>query len=110
MVSPLFFYATHLARHKKKAYIIQMDTTLTESNKPAEADWPGIRSMPEYNNMLRLDKYPDSLYSWLNSRIRSPQAYDLLTRLFKFNPDKRITAKEALDHRWFHEEPKTHRK
>ncbi|GJJ06905.1 hypothetical protein Clacol_001101 [Clathrus columnatus] len=77
---------------------------------PSEHDWPGIRSMPEFNNILRLDKYPDTLYNWLNSRTRSPQLYDLLTRLFKYNPDKRITAKDSLDHRWFHEEPRPHLK
>ncbi|KAF8467437.1 kinase-like domain-containing protein [Gautieria morchelliformis] len=77
---------------------------------PNEADWPGLRSMPEYNNMLRLDRYGDSLFAWTSAKTRSPQTlYDLLTRLFQYDPDTRITAKEALAHKWFHEDPKPNR-
>ena len=76
-----------------------------------EADWPGLRSMPEYNNMLRLDRYTDTLFGWTSAKIRPPQVlYDLLANLFQYNPDTRITAKEALAHKWFHEDPKPNRK
>ncbi|KAF8589635.1 kinase-like protein [Ramaria rubella] len=76
---------------------------------PNEADWPGLRSMPEYNNMLRLDRYSDTLATWTSQRIRLSQAHDLLMHLFKYNPEARITAKDALEHKWFHEEPKPNR-
>ena len=67
--------------------------------------------MPEYNNILRLDRYGDSLFAWISGKIRSPQTlHDLLTRLFQYNPDTRTTAQEALAHKWFHEDPKPHRK
>jgi hypothetical protein len=32
--------------------------------------------------------------------------YDLLKQLFTYDPDSRLTAKEALQHKWFHEDPK----
>jgi cyclin-dependent kinase 8/11 len=32
--------------------------------------------------------------------------YDLLKQLFTYDPESRLTAKEALQHRWFHEDPK----
>lgn len=66
--------------------------------------------MPEYEQMRRLDKFPNVLMSWTTPKVRGPAAFDLLTRLFKYDPDKRITAKEALAHKWFQEDPKPNRK
>lgn len=50
--------------------------------------------------------YTNRLQEWCHSRIRSPQGYDLLRQLFAYDPDNRLTAKEALQHKWFHEDPK----
>ena len=66
--------------------------------------------MPEYSHFLRLDRYSNNLQSWINTRLRAYQAYDLLTKLFIYNPDKRITAKDALEHKWFQDDPKPNRK
>lgn len=41
---------------------------------------------------------------WFNSRSKSLQGYDLLTRLFEYDPKKRVTAEGALKHRFFTEE------
>ena len=71
----------------------------------SEKDWPGVVYMPEYNNMKRLDHFANRLSDWCQSRIRSPQGYDLLRRLFVYDPERRLTAREALQHKWFHEEP-----
>ncbi|KAK7449737.1 cyclin-dependent protein kinase [Stygiomarasmius scandens] len=72
---------------------------------PQEKDWPGLINMPEYPNMKRLERPQCRLYEWCQSRIRSEHGYDLLRRLFLYDPDKRITAKEAIQHSWFSEEP-----
>lgn len=81
--------------------------------------------MSEYQNMKRLDtyatafllrslintrSYPNRLHEWCQSRLRNPLAYDLLRLLFVYNPDHRLTASEALRHRWFSEDPKPTRK
>ncbi|KAJ8592714.1 kinase-like protein [Rhizopogon salebrosus TDB-379] len=73
---------------------------------PGEKDWPGLRDMPEYQNMKRLDTYQNRLAEWCQSRIRSHQGYELLRQLFAYDPDKRLTAKEALGHKWFQEDPR----
>ncbi|KAF8638096.1 hypothetical protein AX17_002457 [Amanita inopinata Kibby_2008] len=73
---------------------------------PEENDWPNLIYMSEYQNMKRLDHYPNRLHDWCQSRLRAPLAYDLLRQLFAYNPDKRLTAREALHHRWFTEDPK----
>ncbi|KAJ7168212.1 CMGC/CDK/CDK8 protein kinase [Mycena crocata] len=72
---------------------------------PDEQDWPGVKDMVEYQNMKRLDSYTNRLYEWCQSRVRSQNGYDLLRQLFAYDPDNRLSAKEALQHKWFHEEP-----
>lgn len=62
--------------------------------------------MPEYQNMKRLDHFANRLSDWCQSRIRSPQGYDLLRQLFIYDPEHRLSAKDALHHKWFQEEPK----
>lgn len=80
--------------------------------------------MPEYQNMKRLDQsvillvdfigtyltvlsFQDRLSEWSLSRLRSDcNALDLLRGLFIYDPERRLTAKQALLHRWFQEEPR----
>ncbi|ETW76313.1 hypothetical protein HETIRDRAFT_125637 [Heterobasidion irregulare TC 32-1] len=75
---------------------------------PDEREWPDIKHMPEYANMKRLDSYTPHIFDWCRSRpqINSSAGYDLLKRLFAWDPDQRITAKEALLHKWFQDEPR----
>jgi cyclin-dependent kinase 8/11 len=49
--------------------------------------------------------FSNRLSDWCQSRIRSQSGYELLRQLFAYDPDSRLTAKEALRHKWFHEEP-----
>ncbi|KAH8099661.1 kinase-like protein [Cristinia sonorae] len=73
---------------------------------PDESEWPGIRHMPEYQNMKRLDNYPNRLYDWSTQRMKSQFGYEFLKELFAYDPDRRLTAKKALQHKWFQENPK----
>ncbi|KAG5635499.1 hypothetical protein H0H81_011034 [Sphagnurus paluster] len=73
---------------------------------PDESDWPGVINMPEYQNMKRLDLFMNRLADWCQSRLRSHLGYQLLSQLFAYDPDNRLTAKQALQHKWFQEDPK----
>ncbi|KAF9533610.1 CMGC/CDK/CDK8 protein kinase [Crepidotus variabilis] len=73
---------------------------------PDEKEWPSLVDMPEYHSMKRLDYFTNRLSDWCQSRLRSPQGYDLLRRLFIYDPERRLNAKDALQHKWFHEDPK----
>ncbi|TFK69407.1 CMGC/CDK/CDK8 protein kinase [Pluteus cervinus] len=73
---------------------------------PDEKDWPGVTDMPEYASMKRLDPFANRLSEWCRTRIQTPSGVDLLRQLFAYDPDSRLTAKEALEHKWFHEDPK----
>ena len=94
---------------------------------PSERDWIGLVDMPEYHNMKRLDPYvrpafrttsrliftprfTNRLQDWCQTRLRTLLGYDLLRELFAYDPENRLTAKEALQHKWFYEEPRpTHK-
>ncbi|KAK1923281.1 cyclin-dependent protein kinase [Papiliotrema laurentii] len=68
--------------------------------------WPGIVHMPEYKTYLNLGPYNTTspLPAWYHSRSSSAHGYDLLCRLFEWDPAKRITARECLGHPWFQED------
>lgn len=76
---------------------------------PEEKDWPGLKDLPEYVNMKRLDVMPNRLWEWCqrpsHGPIKNLAAFELLRQLFAYDPDARLTAKEALQHSWFREEP-----
>ncbi|KZT67156.1 kinase-like protein [Daedalea quercina L-15889] len=73
---------------------------------PEERDWPGLKNLPEYSSLQRLDKYHDRLGEWCRTRLNSKEAFELLRQLFAYDPDNRLTAKEALQHKWFQEDPR----
>ncbi|TEB23787.1 kinase-like protein [Coprinellus micaceus] len=87
----------------------QMLKILDILGTPNEKDWPGLVDMPEYHNLKRLDHYGFRLQSWCQSRQgltgKDNAAYDLLRKLFMYDPDHRLTAEQAIQHRWFHEDP-----
>nr|VWP01324.1 Protein kinase domain-containing protein [Ganoderma boninense] len=72
---------------------------------PSEREWPKIKDLPEYQCMRRLDHYSNRLQEWSQSRVRSHEGANLLKELFAYDPDRRLTAGEALRHKWFQEDP-----
>lgn len=95
---------------------------------PTVHDWPNLVTMPDYQqyNELGFQKYAlpcrcfyalsdlqvTSRYKamalgawWKQHKIDSDKGYDLLRGLFQYDPDKRLTAHDALAHEWFQEVP-----
>jgi serine/threonine protein kinase len=65
---------------------------------PCEETWPGVSKLSEFRG-----NYP----KWTGHKLRhrvplmDTQAYDLLQSMLEVNPNKRITAKDALNHPYF---------
>ncbi|KAE8707469.1 Cyclin-dependent kinase G-2 [Hibiscus syriacus] len=77
---------------------------------PNEKIWPGFSELPgakanyskQLYNLLR-KKFP--VASFTGSAVLSDAGFDLLNRLLTYDPEKRITADDALNHDWFREIP-----
>ncbi|CEP15525.1 hypothetical protein [Parasitella parasitica] len=67
---------------------------------PSEQTWPGISQFPEYKHKPLEAVYPPQLLSQYVPGI-DPEGLDLLTRMLQYQPQLRISAKDALNHAYF---------
>lgn len=88
----------------------QIDKIFRTLGTPNETIWPGFSKLPGVKvnfvkhqyNLLR-KKFPAT--SFTGSPVLSDSGFDLLNKLLTYDPEKRITAEEALNHEWFREVP-----
>lgn len=66
----------------------------------AEGSWPGVSRLPDYRDVF--PKWPAKRLGQVLPEL-SPDAIDLLSRMLKYDPAERISAKEALQHPWFND-------
>ncbi|KAI0771631.1 Pkinase-domain-containing protein [Trametes elegans] len=72
---------------------------------PTVDAWPGITSLPWYE-LLRPTEVIPNRFRELFKKWLSPAGLDLAERLLTYDPERRITAAQALDAPYFtHEEP-----
>ncbi|KVI06173.1 cyclin-dependent kinase G-2-like [Cynara cardunculus var. scolymus] len=77
---------------------------------PNETIWPGYLKLPgvkpnfvkQADNNLR-KRFPVATFT--GSPVLTELGFDLLNKLLTYDPKKRITAEEALNHGWFRESP-----
>ncbi|MQL74438.1 hypothetical protein Taro_006788 [Colocasia esculenta] len=72
---------------------------------PDEASWPGFASLCVKMNVVFACAGAQPSSSKLKEKLPpsslSKAGYDLLARLLAYNPSRRLTAEEALNHPWF---------
>ncbi|KAG9446662.1 hypothetical protein H6P81_012790 [Aristolochia fimbriata] len=93
-----------------KNEIDQLDKIFKTLGTPTENIWPGFTMLPgarvkytkqPYNNLRK--KFPRA--SFTGRSVLSEAGLDLLNKLLTYDPEKRITAEDALNHEWFREVP-----
>ncbi|PWZ04150.1 hypothetical protein Zm00014a_036844 [Zea mays] len=93
-----------------KSEIDQLDKIFRILGTPNEERWHGCSKLPGFKgnfvkrpyNRLR-DKFP--AVSFTGGLTLSEAGFDLLNRLLAYDPEKRISAADALNHEWFREVP-----
>ncbi|XP_021759372.1 cyclin-dependent kinase G-2-like isoform X2 [Chenopodium quinoa] len=93
-----------------KTELEQLDKIFRTLGTPNDKIWPKYSQLPgikanfvqqPYNQLHK--KFPRA--SFTGSPALSDSGLDLLSRLLTYDPEMRITAKEALSHPWFQEVP-----
>ena len=81
----------------------QLDRIFRLLGTPKIDDYPGIVDLPEYTpNFLPMYPAPRNGIASLVPTLDS-SGVDLLTRMLKYDPAKRITAQKALEHAFFYD-------
>lgn len=70
---------------------------------PTEEKWPGISQLPDFGKILFKERPPVDIRATFPSW--SEDAVDLFEKMVVYEPAKRISARDALHHRWFNTEP-----
>ncbi|KAK7291564.1 hypothetical protein RIF29_06809 [Crotalaria pallida] len=94
-----------------KTEVEQLDKIVRTLGTPDEKIWPGFSKLPGSKG-----KFAKQPFNTLRRKFRatsfigglpvlSELGYDLLEKLLTYDPEKRITAEDALLHDWFHEAP-----
>ncbi|KAF5303645.1 hypothetical protein FQA39_LY09892 [Lamprigera yunnana] len=83
--------------------IEQLAIVLYSLGTPTEETWPGLHSLPDYNKITF--SYSSGL-SW-NAIVPdvSDQTIDLIKSFLQYNHQKRLTARQALNHEYFFTNP-----
>ena len=74
---------------------------------PTPQIWPGCQSLPNYKAAVHHVQDPPDTRASLRSKFKfmTDNGIDLLARFLTYDPSKRISAAEALQHPYFHESP-----
>ena len=97
----------------------QMQKIVEIMGLPTKEKWPHLVNMPEYNQLTTLSsshpKNGSNLEKWYYSTINAhsatsnpssnaslgPEGYKLLSGLLEYDPERRLTAQQALQHPFF---------
>ena len=86
--------------------ISQLEKIYAILGTPNKAEWPGLVDMAWFE-LLRPDKKRPNIFSEKYKDRVSPAAYELLEAMFQYDPAKRPSASDVLEHPYFTvEEPK----
>eukprot|EP00347_Sterkiella_histriomuscorum_P023165 403335704 len=99
-----------------KGELDQIDKIFRIFGNPNHENWPGwqklkfaknIQLNKKFNKCVLRDKFPIMPTSIDDSMYLDDKGLDLMLKMMTYDPSKRISAEDALNHPWFKESPKT---
>ncbi|CAN8251754.1 unnamed protein product [Cochlearia groenlandica] len=86
----------------------QLDKIFKILGHPTTDKWPTLANLPHWQSdvqHIQAHKYESAgLHNVVHLSLKS-QAYDLLSKMLEYDPLKRITASQALEHEYFRMDP-----
>lgn len=80
--------------------ISQLDKIYSVLGTPHRSEWPGLIDMPWFELMRPGVRKPNVFEELYKDRL-STEAYDLLLQMLRYDPAKRPTAAQVLEHAYF---------
>jgi cell division cycle 2-like protein len=76
---------------------------------PTDEIWPGWSELPNAKKItfkkFTENKLKERFITSEGKNLLTESGYELLTRMLAYEPKKRISAREAIEHKWFKEDP-----
>ena len=83
--------------------ISQLDKIWAVLGTPNRSEWPGLVDMPWFELLRPSFRRPNTFAKLYHERL-TPAAFTLLEAMFRFDPNRRPSAAEVLEHPYFIEE------
>lgn len=88
--------------------INQLDKIYNVLGTPTLEDWPGITEMQWFELLRPAERKPSTFAEKYKDRV-TPEAFELLSAMFQYDPTTRPSAADVLEHPYFMVEPKPKR-
>ena len=80
--------------------INQLDKIYNVLGTPTRSEWPGLVDMAWFELLRPTERKPNTFTEKYQERV-TPAAFELLTAMFLYDPNKRPTAGDVLEHPYF---------
>ena len=107
-IYPLFDFGNKHYLYSMKFHIttMKLDKINEALGTPSEENWPGVSNLPNFVALTPKRPLRDKRFFREQFRALDDDGIDFLISMLTFDPNKRPTARKALEHYWWTSEPR----